>query len=82
MDAQRTVASESDERLANNSENAMRHNYRVLSETEKAGMVAIKDAGALFLITLDAHSKPGRCDALARTKIEEAVMWAVKGVTG
>ncbi|HET8534952.1 MAG TPA: hypothetical protein VFL74_05320 [Sphingomicrobium sp.] len=82
MDEQRMVNSAGDDRTANNSDNAMRHNYRVLSDEEKAGMVAIKDAGAAFLETLDKHSKPSRCDSLARTKLEEAVMWAVKGLTG
>lgn len=54
------VDSASDARTANN---AVRHQYRVLSDEEKALMVRMKDL------------------ALAKTKIEEAVMWAVKHVT-
>lgn len=80
-----TVDSASDDRTANN---AVRHQYRVLSENEKVDMVAIKDAGADFLRRLDTLAShypkgkgPGRELALARTKIEEAVMWAVKGIT-
>ena len=44
-------------------------------------MGAIKDAGAGLLTLLDGIG-PNSCElALARTKIEEAVMWAVKHVT-
>jgi hypothetical protein len=75
------VASESDERLANN---AMRHQYRVLSDDEKHAMVRLKDMGAAFLIAIDQYvpKGAGREAALAKTKMEEAVMWAVKGLTG
>lgn len=74
-----TVDSASDDRVANN---AVRHQYRVLTDDEKAGMVAVKDAGALMLTLIDRHAPSGREAALARTKVEEAVMWAVKGITG
>lgn len=75
------IRSESDARTSNNS---VRHNYRVLSDEEKAAMVAIKDAGAVLLDLINANvsQKAGREAALARTKTEEAVMWAVKGLTG
>lgn len=80
------IKSESDDRTANN---GVRHQYRVLSEEEKADMVALKDAGAAFLERIDLvaghyHPQgagPGRELALARTKVEEAVMWAVTGIT-
>jgi hypothetical protein len=71
------VDSASDERTANN---AVRHQYRVLSEQEKADMVEVKDAGLAFLKTLDRFPN-SREVSLARTKIEEAVMWAVKSIT-
>ena len=74
-----TVASESDERTVNN---AVRHQYRVLSEEEKAGMVRLKDIGLNFLNSIDDIVPKGREASLAKTKIEEAVMWAVKGLTG
>lgn len=44
------VSSASDDRTANN---AVRHTYRVLSDAEKAQMVAIKDKGAEFLALID-----------------------------
>lgn len=85
------VDSASDARTANN---AVRHAYRVLSEAEKAQMVAVKDKGAEFLSLLDdvQHAKaaqetgslPAMFDReldIARQRIEEAVMWAVKHVT-
>ena len=81
----RMVDSESDDRTVNNS---VRHQYRQLSENEKIDMVAIKDAGADFIRHIDTvashytdDNRPSRELALARTKIEEAVMWAVKGIT-
>lgn len=74
------VKSESDERVANN---AVRHTYRVLSDDEKARMVQIKDKGAEFLSIMDemGGSKGSREISIARTKMEEAVMWAVKHLT-
>lgn len=71
------VSSASDQRMTNN---VMRHEYRVLSDAEKTQMQAIKDIGLHFLNycnTLD----ESREMSLAKTKIEEAVMWAVKGIT-
>lgn len=72
------VDSASDERTVNNT---MRHQYRVLTDAEKLSMVAIKDAGEHFLVTLLDHVPAGREASLAKTKLEEAVMWAVKGLT-
>lgn len=75
------VDSASDERTKNN---AVRHQYRVLSENEKIDMQALKDAGQSFLDHIDtvaSHSQNSRELSLARTKVEEAVMWAVKHVT-
>ncbi|WP_114214204.1 hypothetical protein [Ochrobactrum sp. 3-3] len=79
------VDSASDERVTNNT---MRHQYRVLGDAEKAAMQAIKDAGANFLDTMTSHCGrgpdgryPSRELSIAQTKIEEAVMWAVKHVT-
>lgn len=71
------VGSASDNRTANN---AVRHAYRVLSDVEKGQMVAIKDAGAT-LLNLIADIGNSRELSIARTKTEEAVMWAVKHVT-
>jgi hypothetical protein len=72
-----TVNSTDDTRTVNN---VMRHQYRVLSDTEKAAMQLIKDKGVEFFELLDLVGS-SREIALAKTKIEEAVMWAVKHVT-
>ena len=72
------VSSESDERTVNND---VRHQYRVFSDAEKAAMVRIKDFGLDFITAIDACVPHGRERSLAKTKVEEAVMWAVKGLT-
>lgn len=77
-----TVSSTSDARTANNSNSgdAMRHNYRVLSEEEKAKMAAVKSCGQ-ELLDLIAECGTSRELSIAKTKTEEAVMWAVKHIT-
>ena len=72
-----SVESTSDERTINNT---MRHQYRVLSDAEKANMAAIKDEGLKFHELVSGIGK-SREISLALTKIEEAVMWAVKHIT-
>jgi N-acetylmuramic acid 6-phosphate (MurNAc-6-P) etherase len=71
------VQSTSDERTVNNT---MRHAYRVLSDSEKANMQTIKDMGIGFHDFVSGIGS-SRETALAKTKIEEAVMWAVKHIT-
>jgi hypothetical protein len=73
----RHVDSASDDRTANN---AVRHQYRVLSEDEKASMLAVKDRGLEFLQLVESLGN-SRELSLAKTKIEEAVMWTVKHIT-
>lgn len=80
------VNSAGDDRTVNNT---LRHAYRILSDGERAWMLAIKDKGQEFLDLL--HKAGGTSPmsgrhasrelSLAQTKIEEAVMWAVKHVT-
>jgi hypothetical protein len=72
-----SVDSASDSRTVNNT---MRHQYRVLSDAEKANMAKIKDIGLDFHEFI-AGLGNSRELSLARTKIEEAVMWAVKHIT-
>lgn len=72
-----SVDSASDQRVANN---VMRHEYRVLSDDEKALMKDLKDKGLDFVKTCDVIGA-SRELSLAKTKIEEAVMWAVKHIT-
>jgi uncharacterized protein YxjI len=71
------VASTADERVQNN---VMRHEYRVLSDDEKVQMQVTKDFGLAFLKHIDTLGS-NRELSLAKTKIEEAVMWAVKSIT-
>jgi hypothetical protein len=81
-----TMESTSDQRVINN---IMRHEYRVLSEDEKRLMQALKDRGLDFVNLLHeigdtdptGDRQASRELALAQTKIEEAVMWAVKHIT-
>lgn len=71
------VDSTSDERVVNN---VMRHQYRVLSDAEKAQMQRLKDLGLSFIELCDGIGL-SRELSLAKTKMEEAVMWGVKHVT-
>ncbi|MDW9773072.1 hypothetical protein GOA89_14745 [Sinorhizobium meliloti] len=73
----------SDQRTVNN---AVRHTYRVLTDAEKAQMVAIKDKGAELLALIreldGSPSLPGSRELfISHQKVEEAVMWAVKHIT-
>lgn len=71
------IDSASDARTANN---AVRHAYRVLTDDEKAQMVALKDLGAAFIAKCQ-EIGASREMSIAITNAEQAVMWAVKHVT-
>lgn len=71
------IDSTDDDRVENS---PMRHSYRVLSDEEKARMAALKDKGQ-ELLDLIAECGGSRELSIARTKTEEAIMWAVKHVT-
>ncbi len=71
------IESTSDERTCNN---VMRHQYRVLSEEEKQVMQSVKDLGLSFHAFVEGMGN-SRELSIAKTKIEEAVMWAVKHLT-
>ena len=73
----KTVDSTSDVRTINN---VMRHAYRVLTDQEKADMQALKDQGLLMFQQIGALGE-SRELSIAKTKVEEAVMWAVKHIT-
>ena len=77
MTTKKFVDSTSDDRTVNN---VMRHEYRVLTEAEKAQMKVVKSLGLNFWQMLG-EIGDSRELSLAKTKIEEAVMWAVKHVT-
>lgn len=53
---------------------------RALSEAEIANLNTVKAAGREFFDVV-ASMPASREVSLAKTKIEEAVMWAVKGIT-
>ena len=72
------IGSTSDERIRNN---VMRHQYKILNEKEKEQMLQIKDLGLAFHEFLDTLGG-SREVSLAKTRIEEAVMWGVKHITG
>ncbi|KAB6714299.1 hypothetical protein [Roseobacter sp. TSBP12] len=80
------IDSTSDDRITNN---AVRHQYRKLSDREKAQMQDIKDMGGTFIAKLHEIGGTGhggdcfgsRDLALANTHIEDAVMRAVRHIT-
>ncbi len=60
--------------------NVVRHEYRTLTESEKADMMRVKDLGLEFINVCDQIGS-SREMSLAKTNIEQAVMWAVKSIT-
>ena len=77
-----TIQSTSAERTSDAvSGNVMRHKYRVLTDAEKIHMQTVKDKGLEFFAYVDSIGS-SRELSLAKTKIEESVMWAVKHITG
>lgn len=71
------VDSTSDQRTVNN---AMRHQYRVLTDDEKEKMQKTKDLGLAFWEWVDGLGN-SREISLAKTHIEDAVMRAVRHLT-
>jgi len=62
-------------------EDPMRNEYRELTDAERDQIKVIKGMGSRFCGYL-AGLQDSREMSLAKTKIEEAVMWGVKGITG
>lgn len=58
----------------------MRSQHRDLTEAEKAQIAELKHMGENFCNLCDALGKSRELSS-AKTRMEEAVMWAVKGVT-
>ena len=54
--------------------------YRALSDVDASLVTRIKEAATGLYVLIGCVEAP-REQALAKTKLEEAVMWAVKGVT-
>jgi hypothetical protein len=66
-----------DKRITNN---VMRHEYRKLQQQEMVQMKTIKDMGLDFFNMIDGLGA-SREISLAKTRVEEAVMWATKHIT-
>jgi hypothetical protein len=65
----------------NPTNNVMRHAMRALTTEETQQMRAIKTKGLEFYELLT-NIGDGRDIAIAKTRVEEAVMWGVRHVTG
>ena len=76
-DDSKSVNAAGDKRTTNN---YGRHQYRVLTDAEKAQVSAVKDATRDFGEVLDALPD-SREKSIAITKLEESSMWAVRGLT-
>ena len=64
-------------------EDTFRKNYGILTQEQKDQVLAVKNkAEELFFLIGKAEdrSEKSRCLALAKTKLEESIMWAVKGL--
>ncbi len=62
-------------------DNTFRQEYRPLTTLERMQVEETKSKADSLMAALKAQ-KPGRENSLAQTKLEECVMWAVKGITG
>jgi len=60
--------------------NVMRQQYKKLTEDDQNKMLNVKKLGREFYKYIDSL-EPSRENSIAKTKIEEAVMWAVKAIT-
>lgn len=64
-----------------------RINYTELNDKQKEAVKMIKNTAVLLLqefnnaVPVEERSERSRCMAIARTNLEQAVMWAVKGAT-
>lgn len=63
-------------------DDTFRSKYRQLSDEELANIADIKRDASLLKVSIDAALDNCRARSIAHTKLEECVMWAVKGVTG
>lgn len=59
----------------------LRPNYRSLSDEEQTHIKLVKNAGNELIRIIRATAPISREVSLAITKVEEAVMWATKGIT-
>lgn len=68
-----------------NMPDTFRKEYAPLSENQKAWMNEVKDKAEELLLAIDkpreGDFKGNREIAVAKTQLETAIMWAVKGIT-
>jgi len=68
-------------------QDTFRKEYKPLSPDAKEQMDNIKDAAEQLhdymnaIVPAEERSERSRCMAIARTNLEQAIMWAVKGIT-
>ncbi len=65
-------------------QDTFRKNYKELTENQKIDMAAIKKMGEDMLKGIEnsqIHGADPRACSIAKTKLEEVVMWTVKGIT-
>lgn len=58
--------------------------YTPISDAKKEQVKLVKEKAEELLLVIGAaedRSEKSRCLAIAKTKLEETVMWAVKGIT-
>lgn len=60
--------------------NDVRQEYPEISNRQKRLIAKVKDIGLELMDTFD-ESRPSRELSIAKTKVEEAIMWAVKGIS-
>lgn len=62
-------------------EDTFRKTYKTLTKEDQLALGAVKSTAEGFEVALKSFVHPGRELSLALTKLEECVMWAVKGIT-
>lgn len=63
------------------SSDRFRAQFRLLDDHEKAAVDDIKSKAEILARSIEDGTPESRERSLAMTKLEEAVMWAVKGIT-
>ena len=82
-----TLENKQPEGEGDNMQDTFRKEYKPLTDEQKVQMANIKNAAESLLLSMneavpaDERSERSRCMAIARTNLETAIMWAIKGVT-